>query len=77
MWPKIDGCYKTAHYAVMNRQSPDEIQGLVFVPDSPASPALIQKMPVVLGAMRLNWVSALVATLMKRRGKKRMLQEEF
>lgn len=63
--------------SLINRQLPDEIQGLVFVPDSPASPALIQKMPVVLGAVRLNWVSALVATLMKQRGKKCILQQEF
>lgn len=56
---------------------PDEVQRLVFVPDSPAGPALIQEMPVVLGAVRLNWVSALVTSLMRQREGNSSLQEEF
>lgn len=46
-------------------QLPDEIQRLVFVPEPPASPALVQQMPVVLGAVRFDWVPALVAALMR------------
>lgn len=47
-------------------QLPDEIQRLVFVPEPPASPALVQQMPVVLSAVRFDWVPALVTALMRR-----------
>lgn len=55
---------------------PDEVQRLVFVPDAPASPSLIEKMPVILGTMRLDRMSALVSTLMRQRVRKSTLQEE-
>lgn len=64
------------HHLLQSRL-PDEIQRLVFVPHPPAGPALIQKMPVVLGTVRLDWVSALVTTLMRQRVGKSPLQEEF
>lgn len=56
---------------------PDEVKRLVFIPDSPAGPPLIQKMPVVLGTVSLNWVSALVTTLTRQREGKFTLQEGF
>ena len=45
------------------RVVPDEVQGLVLVPDSPASPPLIQEVSVVLGPMGLYGVPALVPAL--------------
>ena len=45
------------------RVVPDEVQGLVLVPDAPASPPLIQEVSVVLGPMGLYGVPALVTAL--------------
>lgn len=46
-------------------QSPDEVQRLVLVPEAPAGPALVQQVPVVLGAVRFDGVAALVSTLVR------------
>lgn len=62
---------------LLQRWLPDEVQWLVFVPDPPAGPALIQKMSVVLGAVRLNWVSTLITTLLRQKERKSTLQEEL
>lgn len=64
-------CMKTARDLchLLRSWLPDEIQRLVFVPHPPAGPALIQKMPVVLGTMRLDRMPALVTTLMRQEKK--------
>lgn len=56
-------------------QSPDEVQRLVLVPEAPAGPALVQQVPVVLGAVRFDGVAALVSTLV--RGQRRTQVRAF